>query len=83
MFLLFIVLIILGVIVGVFFIKNKINVNNMLWHFKHCNCLVAGFKGTGKDCIFDYVIKKRNDFYYANIDYSVGNSIPRGINVVS
>ena len=51
----------------------------MLWHFKHCNCLVAGFKGTGKDCIFDYVIKKRNDFYYANIDYSVGNSIPREI----
>lgn len=51
----------------------------MMWHFKHCNVLVAGFKGTGKDVLFDYVIKKRKDMYYSNIDYSIGVEIPREI----
>lgn len=75
----FLVLIILSILLLVFFINNSLSVSNMLWHFKHCNVLVGGAKGRGKDCLFDYVIKKRKDFYYANIDYSIGNKIPRKI----
>lgn len=41
----------------------------MLWHFKHCNVLVGGKKGSGKDLLFQYVINKRNKPYYANILY--------------
>lgn len=37
--------------------------------FKRCNVLVAGKKGSGKDLLFQEVIRKRNKPYYANIDY--------------
>ena len=47
--------------------------NNVLWNFKHCNVLVAGKKGSGKDLLFQWVINKRKDFYYANIPYTKKN----------
>lgn len=53
----------------VFLIGNAITNNNTLWHFKHCNVLVAGKKGSGKDLLTQWVINKRKKFYYSNISY--------------
>ena len=65
-----IIALILGFIFFLFFyIRNKININNMLWHFKNGNVIVSGKKGRGKDLLFQYVIYKRKDFYYSNINY--------------
>lgn len=68
------VIIVIALIIGsifflFFYIKNKININNMLWHFKNGNVIVSGKKGRGKDLLFQYVIYKRKDFYYSNINY--------------
>lgn len=52
-----------------FFISNAMTNSNTLWHFKHTNVLVAGKKGSGKDLLFQWVINKRHDYYYANISY--------------
>ena len=44
--------------------------SNILYNFKHCNVIVAGKKGSGKDLLFQWVIKHRKkQGYYANIDY--------------
>lgn len=58
-----------------FFIGNAMTNSNTLWHFKHCNVLVAGKKGSGKDLLFQWVINKRNDYYYANIGYGGNHKI--------
>lgn len=50
-------------------IKNSLVNRNTLWYFKHCNVIVAGKKGSGKDLLFQWVINKRKDFYYSNISY--------------
>lgn len=50
-------------------IKNSLVNRNTLWNFKHCNVIVAGKKGSGKDLLFQWVINKRKDFYYSNISY--------------
>lgn len=68
------VIIIIGLILAtlvclILIIKNSLVNRNTLWNFKHCNVIVAGKKGTGKDLIFNWVIKKRRDFYYSNISY--------------
>lgn len=52
-----------------FLIKNHAVKSNALWHFKHCNVIVAGKKGSGKDLLFQWVINKRRKPYYANISY--------------
>lgn len=52
-----------------FLIGNAMTNSNTLWHFKHCNVLVAGKKGSGKDLLFQWVINKRNEYYYGNIGY--------------
>ena len=67
----FIILFILLIVFLVFCINNSISVRNMIWHFKHGNVIVGGKKGKGKDLLFNYVIRKRRDFYYSNIDYSL------------
>ena len=53
----------------VLFVKYTSFKRNVLWNFKHCNVIVAGKKGTGKDLVFQYVINHRKDFYYSNISY--------------
>ena len=57
------------IFVSVLLIQNHLTNRNMLWNFKHCNVLIAGKKGSGKDLLTQYVINKRNDYYYSNIDY--------------
>lgn len=69
------VFILIGILIGLFlclvlFIKHKLFMDNLYWHFKHCNCIVYGKKGSGKDLVTDKVIHHRNDHYYANIPYS-------------
>lgn len=53
----------------IWLIKNHLVNSNMLWHFKHCNVIVAGKKGSGKDLLFQGIINKRKDYYYSNISY--------------
>lgn len=53
----------------VFLITNAMTNSNTLWHFKHCNVLIAGKKGSGKDLLTQWVINKRHDYYYSNISY--------------
>ena len=53
----------------VLIIKNSIVNRNTLWNFKHCNVIVAGKKGSGKDLVFQWVINKRKKYYYSNISY--------------
>lgn len=44
--------------------------SNILNNFKHCNVIVAGKKGSGKDLLFQWVINKRKrENYYSNISY--------------
>lgn len=69
-----IIFVIGALIVGVIFlliflVKNHFVNANVLWNFKHCNVIVAGKKGSGKDLLFQGIINKRKDFYYANISY--------------
>lgn len=53
----------------IFFIKNHLKVKEMIKEFKRSNVIVFGKKGTGKDLVFNYVINKRKETYYSNIDY--------------
>lgn len=69
-------LVIIGVVVLlVIILKNVLVVSNMMWHFKHCNVIVSGKKGSGKDLLFQYVINKRHDYYYSNIPYGGKNKV--------
>lgn len=68
------IIILIAILVGlllliVLLIKHHLFVSNLLWNFKHCNVLVAGKKGTGKDLLFQYVINKRKEVHYGNINY--------------
>lgn len=66
------IIIIIGflILVGLILIlKNHLVNKDTLWNFKHCNVIVAGKKGSGKDLVFQWVIKKRKKFYYSNISY--------------
>lgn len=58
------------VIAFILFIKYFFFKRYVLNNFKSCNVIVAGKKGTGKDLVFNYVINKRKEPYYANISYS-------------
>ena len=55
--------------VTIFFIKNHLKVKEMIKEFKRSNVIVFGKKGTGKDLVFNYVINKRKETYYSNVDY--------------
>lgn len=57
------------VFVSIWLIKNKLFYNDIVKHFKKCNCVVDGKKGSGKDLLFQKVINTRNETYYSNIDY--------------
>lgn len=61
--------IIIGIVLTIWLIKQHQTFKYVLWHFKHCNVVVGGKKGSGKDIFFQDVIDHRKDFYYANMDY--------------
>lgn len=67
--LLILLIILINLIIIFWFVKNALVNRDTLWNFKHCNVIVAGKKGTGKDIIFNWVTRKRKDFYYGNISY--------------
>lgn len=69
MLIVFILLIVFLVILLVFLINNKINTDNILYHFRKGNVIVSGKKGKGKDLLFNWVINKRKKYYYSNISY--------------
>lgn len=69
MIIVLILILILSVILGVFLIKSKLFYNNILGHFKRCNVIVDGKKGSGKDVLIQKVINSRDEEYYANINY--------------
>lgn len=65
-----IIILIALVILAILWISHLIFASNVLQHFKKCNVIVAGKKGSGKDLLFQWVINKRaKENYYANIDY--------------
>jgi len=58
------------VILTILYISHLLFCSNVLTHFKKCNVIVAGKKGSGKDLLFQWVINKRKkEPYYANIPY--------------
>lgn len=62
--------IIIALILGVvLIIKYILFTKYLLDNFKRCNVLVAGKKGSGKDLLFSYVVRKRKQKHYANIPY--------------
>ena len=66
-----IIVILIGLLLAlVLFIKHKLFMDNLYWHFKHVNVITFGKKGSGKDLVTDKVIRHRKEFYYANIPYS-------------
>lgn len=66
----FIAILLLSLVVLVVYIKHRLFISNIMWNFKHCNCIVYGKKGTGKDVVFDNVIEHRKEPHYANIPYN-------------
>lgn len=65
----FIIIAIGLLICTVWLIRQSLFTRDIVQHFKKCNVVVAGKKGTGKDLIFNKVINKRHDEYYSNIKY--------------
>lgn len=63
------VILFITVVVSIFLISNYSTFKNALYHFKKCNVVVAGKKGSGKDLFFQKIINKRKEVYYANIPY--------------
>lgn len=62
-----------AVLLIILYIKHKLFMDNIYWHFKHCNVITFGKKGSGKDLVTEKIIKHRKDFYYANIPYTKDN----------
>jgi len=70
-----IALIILLIIGSIFLIKHCLFIKNIVDNFKHCNVIVFGKKGSGKDLVFQWVIyKRKKEHYYANLDYGYNGS---------
>jgi hypothetical protein len=51
--------------------------------FKRNNVIVYGKKGSGKDMLFSMVIKRRKEFYYANIPFDNKKYLKVGVNDLS
>lgn len=60
----------IALIIGLFWlIKNALLTRYVVNNFKKRNVVVDGKKGSGKDLLFQKVINRRKDTYYANISY--------------
>lgn len=67
--LIFILFLVLSFIALFFLARHILFVQDLLREFRKKNVIVFGKKGTGKDLVFQYVIRKRHKPYYSNIDY--------------
>lgn len=81
MVLLLIIFIVLLIGLTIFLIINKVNTDNIRYHFKIGNVIVCGHKGTGKDLVFQWIINKRKQFYYSNISYGGKHKIIKLLDV--
>ena len=64
----FILILLLLVVLGIFWRLEK-NARFIVDRFRAGNVIVFGQKGKGKDLIFQKVIRKRNEQYFANVNY--------------
>jgi len=64
-----ILVIVAFVVVCIVFLKMESNAQFLVRIFRHSNVLVFGKKRKGKDLIFQKVINKRKEEYFANIPY--------------
>lgn len=70
------IFIIILVVLIVLFVVNKFKQMYIIKLFKNNSCMVYGYKGTGKDMLFQFVISRRKkEKYISNIDYG-GSHIP-------
>ena len=65
----FIVIFILLLILLFYFVFYLINKKRILKRFEKNNVLVYGSKGSGKDLLFQWVIKCRKKPYLSNVNY--------------
>lgn len=66
-----IIVILIASIVGLFFyIRHRLFLNKIKWHFEHNNVIIFGYKSTGKDVVTNWIINQRNEPYYANMSYT-------------
>ena len=64
------ILAIMGVFVLIWLLRFKRGSKMLKWIFENENTIVFGYKGAGKDLLFNKVINYRNVPAYANIQYS-------------
>lgn len=69
MYVLFIVLLVFLLVFLIVYFKHLFNIRYLLYNFERCNCIVFGPKGTGKDLLFSYVIRRRKKPYVSNVNY--------------
>lgn len=69
-FLIIVGLIVLSIFLIYCFAVHCRTKKEIISRFKTGNCVVSGRKGYGKDVLFSYVINKRKDDYFANLDYT-------------
>lgn len=66
-----VILIIIGLVIGLFFfIKHKIFIDKVKWHFDRNNVIIFGYKSSGKDLITNWIINQRKEPYYSNMSYT-------------
>lgn len=58
------------VVIVITLIKHHFNRKWLIRQFEIQNCIVFGKKGTGKDTLFAWVIKRRKHKHYSNIRYN-------------
>lgn len=57
------------IVLAVFLVRCWLFGRHLLKNFKMSNVIVDGKKGRGKDLLFQWVIWKRKEPYYANVEY--------------
>lgn len=74
------IVVIVLVVLFILYIVNRLKQKYIVDLFKNNSCMVYGYKGTGKDMLFQFVINKRKkEEYISNIDYG-GKHMPLSLN---
>lgn len=67
-----IIVAIIGIILSIILILDRINKEDLKSKFKNSNVIVFGKKGSGKDIVFNYITNTRKK-YYTNVPYTNKN----------